>query len=77
MRKTKVINVANGAHFLLRGSLFVKLKSSYTTIVTAYEIGRICRRAIDADTEVWELNQKDLLRYEGSQSEDFGRCQNL
>lgn len=77
MRKTKVINVANGALFLLRGSLFVKLKSSYTTIVTAYEIGHICRRAIDADTEVWELNQKDLLRYEGSQSEDLGRCQNL
>ena len=77
MRKTKVINVANGAHFLLHGSLFVKLKSSYTTIVTAYEIGRICRRAIDADTEVWELNQKDLLRYESSQSENMGGCKNL
>lgn len=77
MRKTKVVNVANGALFLLRGSLFVKLKSSYTTIVTAYEIGHICRRAFDAETEVWELNQKDLLRYEGSQSEDMGRYQNL
>lgn len=77
MRKTKVINVANGALFLLNGSLFVKLKSSYTTIVTAYEIGRICRRAFDAETDVWELNQKDLLKYEGGQSEDLGRYQNL
>lgn len=77
MRKTKVINVANGAFFMLSGSIYIKVKSSYTSIVVAYETIRQCRRAIDADTEVWELNQNDLLRYEGSQNEDLGRCQNL
>lgn len=70
MRKTKVINVANGAFFMLRGSMYIKIKSSYTSIVVAYETLRQCRRAIDADTEVWELNQKDLLKYEGSQNKN-------
>ena len=77
MRKKKVINVANGAFFLLSGSIYIKVKSSYTTIVVAYETTGKCRLPIDADTEVWELNQNDLLRYEGSQSEDMGRCKNL
>lgn len=77
MKKTKVINVANGAFFMFSGSLFVKVKSKYTSIVIGYDTGSKCRKALDPDWNVWELNQKDLLKYEGNQSEDMGRCQNL
>lgn len=77
MRKTKVINIANGAFFLYRGSLFLKMKSKYTSIVVAYDTSSRCRKAMDPDWNVWELNQKDLMKYESSESEDMGRCQNL
>lgn len=77
MRKTKVINIANGAFFLFRGSLFLKMKSKYTSIVVAYDTSSNCRKAFDPDWNVWELNQKDLLKYESGKSEDVGRCQNL
>lgn len=77
MRKTKVINIANGAFFLFRGSLFLKLKSKYTSIVIGYDTASRCRKAMDPNWNVWELNQQDLMKYEGSKSEDIGRYKNL
>ena len=77
MRKTKVINIANGAFFLFRGKLFLKVKSKYTSIVVGYDTSSNCRKAMNPNWNVWELNQNDLIKYEGNQSEDIRRCQNL